>query len=112
MWQTRVMPDSPPPDDIQVRALWPEGLAESAQVANQFVVANDITGTGGVYVLLGHLAAPVFVDAEHARQRLAQLGAAVTIQPRGAFFMTRQSAEQLRDVLVKHLGPSTEASPQ
>lgn len=86
--------------------MWPEALAESAQVANQFVVANDITGTGGVYLLVGHLAAPVFLDSEHARQRIAQLGAAVTIQPRGAFFMTQRSAEQLRDVLVKHLGPS------
>lgn len=88
---------------MQVRAVWPEGLAESAQVANQFALTDDPAGPGGIYLLFGHLAAPVWLSEEHAEQRLKQLGGAVTISPRGAFYMTRATAERLRDTLDLHL---------
>jgi hypothetical protein len=93
-------PDQP----VQVQAIWPEGMSEAAQVANQFALSNDVTGPGGVYLLFGHLAAPVFLSPEHARQRMEQLGGAVTIQPRAALYLTRENAVRLRELLDAHLG--------
>jgi hypothetical protein len=92
-----------PGSGVQVQAIWPEGLSESAQVANQFALTDDPAGPGAVYLLFGHLAAPVWLSQEHAEQRLKQLGGAVTINPRGAFYMTRANAERLRDILDSHL---------
>lgn len=96
-----------PPDEdepgLQVRAIWPEGLSESAQVVNQFALTDDPAGPGAVYLLFGHLAAPVWLSQDHAKQRLRQLGGAVTIGSRGAFYMTRGNAERLRDALDTHL---------
>jgi hypothetical protein len=88
---------------IQVQAVWPEGLSDGAQVATQFALADDPAGPGALYLMFGHLAAPVWLSQEHAEQRLKQLGGAVTISPRGAFYMTRGTAERLRDLLDSHL---------
>jgi hypothetical protein len=88
---------------LQVQAIWPEGLSEAAQVANQFALTDDPAGPGAVYLMFGHLAAPVWLSQEHAEQRLKQLGGSVTISPRGAFYMTRANAERLRDLLDSHL---------
>ncbi len=88
---------------LQVQAIWPEGLSEGAQVVNQFALTDDPAGPGAVYLMFGHLAAPVWLSQEHAEQRLKQLGGAVTIGPRGAFYMTRANAERLRDILDSHL---------
>lgn len=88
---------------LQVQAIWPEGLSDNAQVVNQFAVADDPAGPGAVYLLFGHLSAPVWLSQEHAEQRLKQLGGAVTISGRGAFYMTRANAERLREILDVHL---------
>lgn len=103
MWHTLDMTDQVG-NDVQVLALWPEGFVESAQVVNQFAIATDLTSPDGVYILLGHFAPPIFASPEHAQQRMEQLGGAVTIMPRGAFYMTRSNAALLRDFLIGHLG--------
>ncbi len=89
--------------ELRVQAIWPEGLSEGAQVVNQFAATDDPAGPGAMYLLFGHLAAPVWLSQDHAEQRLKQLGGAVTISPRGAFYMTRGNAERLRDMLNTHL---------
>ena len=92
-----------PDEGLQVQAVWPEGMSENAQVVNQFAVADDPAGPGAIYLLLGHLASPVWLSKEHAEQRLKQLGGAVTINGRGAFYMTRENARRLREILDTHL---------
>jgi hypothetical protein len=88
---------------LKIQSIWPEGLAENPQVVNQFVIANDPAGPEGVYLVFGHLASPVWLSEEHAEQRLKQLGGALTINGRGAFYMTRANAERLRQILDTHL---------
>jgi hypothetical protein len=98
------MTDSgPAPFQIQVQAVWPEGIASAAQVVNQFAISDDATSPGAVYLMLGHLGAPVFVSPEQAEQRLKQQGNAIPINPRGAFYMTMGNIERLRDLLTDHL---------
>lgn len=109
LWHTLDMTDQVG-DDVEVRALWPEGLVESAQLVNQFAIATDLTSPDGVYILMGHFAPPIFSSPEHAQQRMEQLGGAVTIMPRGAFYMTRSNAADLRDFLTTHLGAGQNAS--
>jgi hypothetical protein len=96
-------PSEETPTSWEVRPVWPETLGESAQVVNQFVVSDDVSGPEGVYLLLGHLATPVFLTPEHAQQRFEQLGGAVMVAPRGSFYLTRKNAERLRDILDNHL---------
>jgi hypothetical protein len=86
--------DAPPARTVRaLRAIWPEGPAEAAQVVNQFALTADVTTEDGVYFLLGHFSAPIFSSPEHAQQRLQQLDGAVTIAPSGVFYMTRLNAE-------------------
>ncbi len=67
-------------------------------MVNQFALTADVTTEDGIYFLLGHFSAPIF-SSEHAQQRLQQIDGAVTIAPRGAFYMTRRNAERLRDLV-------------
>ncbi|WP_395705256.1 hypothetical protein [Rhodococcus ruber] len=93
------------PVEIQMQAVWPEGVSEQAQVVNQFALLNDNTpGEPGVYLLVGHLGAPIWLTPEIARQRAAEANYVLPIAPRGAYFMTRQRAEELWSILGKHLG--------
>jgi hypothetical protein len=104
MWHTSNMTDlGAAPFQIQVQAVWPEGLPGAAQVVNQFAISDDASGPGAVYLMFGHLGAPIFVSQEQAEQRLKQQGNAVPITPRGAFYMTMANAEKLRDLLTEHL---------
>lgn len=97
-------PGPPVPFQIQVQAVWPEGLASAAQVVNQFAISDDAAGPGAAYLMFGHLGAPVFVSPEQAQQRLRQQGNAVPVTPRGAFYMTLGNIERLRDLLTDYLG--------
>lgn len=93
------------PVEIQMQAAWPDGLTEQAQVVNQFAMLNDNTPEApGVYLLLGHLGAPIWLTPEIARQRAAESNYVLPIAPRGSYFMTRQRAEELWTTLGKHLG--------
>jgi hypothetical protein len=91
------------PKEFPIQLVWPEALGEAAQVVNQFVISNDLTDPSAVYLLLGHAATPVFLDEAHAAQRLQERGGAVPISARGSFYMTRQNAQKLRDILDNHL---------
>jgi hypothetical protein len=98
--------------DLQVQIAWPEGLADQAQVANQFMLAFDGSSAGGqqaagVYLLVGHVGAPVWATSqEAAEQHIANFGSSIPVQPRGAFFMSHGKAYELWQALGKHLGVS------
>jgi hypothetical protein len=91
------------PKEFPIQLVWPEGLADAAQVVNQFVLANDLSDPGALYLLLGHAATPVYLDQAHLEQRLQERGSALPISARGSFYMTRENAEKLRDIIDKHL---------
>ena len=91
------------PRQFPIQFVWPEALGEAAQVVNQFVLANDVSDPGAVYLLLGHAAAPVYLDEAHAAQRLSERGHALPITARGSFYMTRENAKKLRGILDDHL---------
>ena len=99
---------SPNGGEFPINLVWPEALGEAAQVANQFVISDDISDKNGVYLLLGHVSAPVYLDPEVARQRLAERGNSLPISARGAFYMTRLNLEKLRDIINNHLAKSQE----
>jgi len=95
--------EPPSEGDFPIHLVWPEALGETAQVVNQFVIANDISDTGGVYLLLGHVASPVYLEPEVAKQRLEARGNSLPITARGAFYMTRRNLENLRTIIDNHL---------
>lgn len=91
--------------ELTFQTRWPEGLTENAQVINQFAMVNDNTpGEPGMYLLLGHIGAPVWTTPDHARQIAEETSGILGIAPRGSFFLSRFRAEELWGMLGKHLG--------
>jgi hypothetical protein len=97
----------PGPETIEVQTIWPENLGAEAQVVNQAVFTWDQDSRDVVYMLLGHVAPPVWLSQETAQQRIAELGNAIPVQPRGSFLMSRKRAEDIWRALGKHLGKLT-----
>ncbi|WKN53749.1 hypothetical protein HJ581_0008055 [Rhodococcus opacus] len=98
--------------EFQFQIAWPDGIADQAQVANQFMIANDGSepngpDNAGIYLLVGHVGAPLWATSpEAAQERVANFGTSIPVQPKGAFFMTRGKAHELWETLGKHLGVS------
>ncbi|MBM4516554.1 hypothetical protein GS876_23545 [Rhodococcus hoagii] len=76
-------------------------------MVNQFAFTwdNDMQGRqDGMYLLLGHIAPPMWIDAADARARIEAAGNQLAVRPRGAFFLSRGRAEELFRTLGQHLG--------
>jgi hypothetical protein len=95
-------------DGVQVDFAWPAGAAQGAKVVNQFLLADGApTGTGGpdgVYLLVGHLAPPIWRSPEEARKILNENGGRLRIEQHGTFHLSRARLEELYDVVGRHLG--------
>lgn len=102
--------DSFEQQQVQVQIAWPDGLADQAQLCNQFMFAFDGAesngqGAAGIYLLVGHVAPPIWATSEEAvAEHVAKFGHTVPVQPRGSFFMSRGKAIELWETLGKHLG--------
>jgi hypothetical protein len=92
------------PDRIELKVLWPETLAAEAQVVNQALFVCDQESQDVVYFVLGHVAPPLWLTPDAARERLGRVGNEIHVQPRGSFLMSRKRAEDMWEALGKHLG--------
>lgn len=97
------MTEPAPPGQFPITLVWPEALGETAQVVNQFVMSNDMSNSQAVYLLFGHVATPVYLDPAHAQQRLQERGNSIPVSARGSFYLTRENAAKLRDIIDNHL---------
>jgi len=93
---------------IEVRAVWPEGALNSAQVTNQFaLVTPPATSSGepdeGLYVLLGHVGPPLWGTEEDAAAASVNGRFEMPIQMNAALYMSRARAEELARALLAHL---------
>lgn len=95
---------------VQVQIAWPDGLADQAQLCNQFMFAFDGSesngqSAAGMYFLVGHVAPPLWATSPEAvAEHIENFGSTVPVQPRGSFFMSRGKAIELWEQLGKHLG--------
>lgn len=103
----------PAVDGFPVTPVWPEDYAGQAQPVNQVVFAQPIPlGDGGlddgVYMLLGHLAPPIWLDPVAVTDGVQRTQGRFEIEPRGSFYLSRARAEEIWRVLGRHLGHSVE----
>ncbi|MFV9634858.1 hypothetical protein [Mycobacterium neumannii] len=91
-------------DSAQLFPAWPLDAAAHAQVVNQAICAWDQGNREGVmYLTLGHVPPPLWLRQEEARQFAAE-NDSIEVQPRGSFAMSRAAAEELWEILGRHLG--------
>ncbi|MCK8673417.1 hypothetical protein M1M07_20180 [Rhodococcus sp. HM1] len=94
---------------IQVQTAWPDGVTDQAQLANQFFIITDGADpsgpeNAGLYLLVGHVGAPIWAGNEQALQQIARTGGTIPVQPRGSYYVSRAKAVELWQVLGAHLG--------
>lgn len=73
-------------------------------MVNQCVFTGDVQNEGLLYMLLGHVSPPVFLNAESAQTYFQQTGYQTAVQPRGSYVMSAKTAEELWRALGTHLG--------
>lgn len=90
-------------DSVQLTPLWPVDAGSQAQVVNQAVCAWDQGNQEIMYLMLGHVPPPLWLRLEDAR-RFAAENDTISVQLRGSFIMSRRAAEEIWDILGRHLG--------
>lgn len=91
-----------PPLELQL--VWPEDVGAVAQPVNQVVFAFDQNFHDMVYMNVGHVPPPLWMSGDIAKERAAEIGNRLVVQPRGSFVMSRGRAEELWRALGIHLG--------
>lgn len=96
--------DTPAGGKLPVQLEWPaDSTREAAVVTHAAVLWDGEDSLQGVYLLLGHLAPPVWTTPEEAERNLTASGGRLPVDLRGAFFMTRTRAKELWMALGQHL---------
>jgi hypothetical protein len=90
-------------DSVQLTPRWPLDAASQAQIVNQVVCAWDQGNRDTMYLVLGHIPPPLWLRQEDAMKFAAE-NDAIDVQPRGSFVMSRHAAEEIWDILGRHLG--------
>lgn len=89
---------------MAVRLVWPDDVGADAQAVNQAVVSYDQANDDVVYLYLGHVAPPPWLDDEVTRNRLDHLSYELPVTPKGSFILSRTRAEEVWTILGRHLG--------
>jgi hypothetical protein len=96
--------DAPGGGRFPVKVVWPaDATRDAAVVTHAAILWDGEDSLQGVYLLLGHLAPPMWESPEDAERQLAESDSRVPIDMRGAFFMTRARAKELWIALGQHL---------
>lgn len=90
-------------DSVQLTPKWPSDAASQAQVVNQVVCAWDQGNQDIMYLVLGHIPPPLWLRLDDAVKFAAE-NDTIEVQPRGSFVMSRCAAEEIWDILGRHLG--------
>ena len=101
--------DAGRPFELKLQLAWPNNLGAQAQPVNQVVFTWDQNYHDMLYMYLGHVAQPLWLTDDVARQRAAEVGNTLAVEPKGVFVMGRARAEELWEALGKHLGKSPNA---
>jgi len=99
----------------QVRTTWPADALENALLVNQALVATPPGGVNGreddgVYLVLGHVSAPLAASPEDLKEIMARTNGDLRISVRGSFYLSSLRAEELWHALGASLGKSTSPS--
>ncbi|MBF6515540.1 hypothetical protein IU421_14805 [Nocardia cyriacigeorgica] len=89
---------------IQLTAKWPEGAAGGAVPVNQAVFAWDQNQRDMMYMMLGHIAPPLWQSPEQAARRAEEMNGSIDVILRGSYVLSRQKAEEIWRALGTHLG--------
>lgn len=90
------------PGEVQLVPKWPENATENPVVVNQFAILWDGTREA-VFLVAGQIAPPIATVPEDGREQIERLNGRIPIHAKAALYMTRNQAEQLRDLLGRHL---------
>lgn len=89
--------------EFQLQPRWPLDAASQAQVVNQFICAWGQGNHEVMYLVLGHVPPPLWLSPA-ALEEWAAENDTIDVQPRGSFHMSKAAAEELWNILGKHLG--------
>ncbi len=89
--------------EIQLQPKWPLDAASQAQAVNQVVCAWDQGGHDVMYLVLGHVPPPLWLTPGAAEEWASQ-NDSIDVQPRGSFIMSQKTAEDMWNILGRHLG--------
>lgn len=79
-------------------------------IATHFVASVDGTQSDmGIYLLVGQAVPPIWLTKEDADEGMERTGGVVPIRLRGAFYMTRDKARDLHELLGNYLHANPES---
>lgn len=94
-------------EQVELTPKWPDNATENPAAVNQFAVLWD--GSRDAILLVAGLAAPpIAATRSDGLEHLERLAGRIPIVPKSALYMTRTQAEQLHELLGRHLKGSGE----
>lgn len=87
----------------QLLPRWRSGATSEPVVVNQFAALWD-GSQESLYLVAGQIEPPVIMTSDDGRELLEELGGRIPVTPKVALYMSRARAEELRDLLIRHLG--------
>jgi hypothetical protein len=102
-------PESSTVAGVEFNVIWPEDAAAEAPVVTHLGIIGDGTpessagGVAGMYLVMGQVAPPAWFSPVAVERGLAA-GRDVPVKVHAAVYLTRSRAEELYELLRRHLG--------